>query len=109
MANTQRLHELGAAIVAGTDAGISPAKPHDVVRHAPVVLRQLGFSQAEALCTITSAAAAACGLGHRKGRIAPGFDADILAIDGDPITDPGALHNIRAVYARGEAVPRDLA
>ena len=36
-----------------------------------------------------------------KGRIAPGFDADILAVDGDPVADPGALHHIRAVYARG--------
>jgi imidazolonepropionase-like amidohydrolase len=44
------------------------------------------------------------GLGHRKGRIAPGFDADILAVDGDPIADPDALHRIRAVYARGVPV-----
>lgn len=49
MANTRRLHEAGAAMVAGTDAGIAPIKPHDVVRHAPAILRQLGFSQAEAL------------------------------------------------------------
>ena len=49
MANTRRLHEAGAAIVAGTDAGIAPVKPHDVVRHAPPVLRQLGFGPAEAL------------------------------------------------------------
>jgi imidazolonepropionase-like amidohydrolase len=39
-----------------------------------------------------------------KGRIAPGFDADILAADGDPVSDPEALHRIRAVYARGLAV-----
>ena len=44
-------------------------------------------------------------LGDRKGRIAPGFDADILAVDGDPLTDPAALHRIRAVYAAGTAVP----
>ncbi|MGD0241805.1 MAG: hypothetical protein ABSB59_15970 [Streptosporangiaceae bacterium] len=25
-------------------------------------------------------------------------DADILAVDGDPLTDPAALHRIRAVY-----------
>ncbi len=43
--------------------------------------------------------------GHRKGGIAPGFDADILAVDGDPITDPDALHRIRAVYAHGAAMP----
>jgi imidazolonepropionase-like amidohydrolase len=44
-------------------------------------------------------------VGHRKGRIAPGFDADILAVDGDPIADPDALHRIRAVYLGGTAVP----
>jgi len=38
---------------------------------------------------------------HRKGRLAPGLDADVLAVDGDPIADPDALHRIRAVYARG--------
>jgi len=46
-----------------------------------------------------------CGLAHRKGRIAPGFDADVLAVDRDPIADPNALHRIRAVYARGTPVP----
>ena len=106
IASTRRLYEAGAPMVAGTDAGIAPVKPHDVVRHAPAMLRRLGFGQAEALRAITFAAAAVCGLGHRKGRIAPGFDADILAVDGDPITDPEALHRIRAVYARGTVVPR---
>jgi imidazolonepropionase-like amidohydrolase len=106
IANLRRLYESGAVMVAGTDAGIAPIKPHDVVRHAPPMLRQLGFSPAEALRAITSVAADVCGLGRRKGRIAPGFDADILAVDGDPVADPEALHRIRAVYARGTAVTR---
>jgi imidazolonepropionase-like amidohydrolase len=105
IANTQRLYEAGALMVAGTDAGIAPVKPHDAVRYAPVMLRELGFGPAEALRAVTSVAAGVIGLGHRKGRIAPGFDADILAVDGDPTTDPGSLHRIRAVYARGTAVP----
>ena len=106
MANMRRLCASGALMVAGTDAGIAPVKPHDVVRHAPSALRQLGFSPADTLRAITSVAAGVCGLGHRKGRIAPGFDADILAVDGDPVADPEALHRIRAVYARGTAVTR---
>ena len=105
MANMRRMYEAGALMVAGSDAGIAPVKPHDVVRHAPAMLRELGIGQAEALRMVTSAAAGVIGLGHRKGRIAPGFDADILAVDGDPIADPDALHRIRAVYARGTAVP----
>jgi imidazolonepropionase-like amidohydrolase len=107
VANTRRMYEAGARIVAGTDAGIGPVKPHDVARYAPPMLRELGFSQAWALRTLTSVAAGVIGLGHRKGRIAPGFDADILAVDGDPVADPDALHRIRAVYARG--VPVHLA
>ena len=45
-----------------------------------------------------------CGLGDRKGRIAPGYDADLLAVDGDPLTDPAALRRVRAVFARGVRV-----
>ena len=35
VANMRRLYEAGALMVAGSDAGIGPIKPHDVVRHAP--------------------------------------------------------------------------
>ncbi len=108
IANTRRLYQAGAPMVAGTDAGIAPVKPHDVLRHAPAMLRELGFGQAEALRTITSVAAGVCGLGHRKGRIAPGFDADILAVNGDPVAEPDALHRIRAVYAGGVPVALPL-
>lgn len=31
IANAQRLYEAGATMVAATDAGIAPVKPHDVV------------------------------------------------------------------------------
>jgi imidazolonepropionase-like amidohydrolase len=104
-ANMRRMYEAGAVMVVGSDAGIGPVKPHDVVRHAPDQLRDIGIGQAEALRMITSVAADVIGLGHRKGRIAPGFDADILAVAGDPIADPAALHRIRAVWARGTAIP----
>jgi len=107
MASTRRLHQAGALMVAGTDAGIAPVKPHDAVRYAPAMLAQLGYGQAEALRAITSVAAGVCGLARRKGRIAPGFDADVLAVDGDPIADPDALHRIRAIYARGTPAASD--
>jgi len=32
------------------------------------------------------------------------YDIDILAIDGNPLADPAALHAIRALYARGTAL-----
>lgn len=104
IANLRRLYEAGAPMAIGTDAGIGPGKPHDVLRHATVQVDRLGIEPAEALRTVTSTAAAICGLAHRKGRLAPGYDADILAVEGDPLTDPAAIHRIRAVFARGTAV-----
>ena len=100
----RRLYESGAMLVAGSDAGVSPAKPHDVLPFAPGDLATAGMSPAEILWAMTSRAAQACGLGHRKGRIAPGFDADILAVDGNPLDDLAAVRRLRAVYAAGRAV-----
>jgi imidazolonepropionase-like amidohydrolase len=103
-ANARRLLEAGVNMIAGTDAGIAPIKPPDVIRWAVPQFQQLGMTAAEALHTCTARAAAALGLGHRKGRLYPGYDADILAVDGDPLSDPAALHAIRAVYVRGTAL-----
>jgi imidazolonepropionase-like amidohydrolase len=100
----RRLHESGAVLVPGSDAGVSPGKPHDVLRFAPADLAAAGLRPAEILRAMTSGAAQACGLGHRKGRIAAGFDADILALDGNPLADPAAIRELRAVYLGGRAV-----
>src|SRR6266851_522231 len=104
IATRRRLHESGAVLVPGSDAGVSPAKPHDVLRFAPADLAAAGMSPAEIWWAMTSRAARACGLGHRKGRIAAGFDADILAIDGNPLQDLAAIRRLRAVYAAGRPV-----
>ena len=80
MANMRRLYESGAVMVAGTDAGIAPVKPHDVVRHAPPVLRQLGFS----------------GI---RGKITPlmpqGKSARTAAARSRPLSVRGGLHGSR--------------
>jgi imidazolonepropionase-like amidohydrolase len=102
IANAGRMYRSGATIIAGTDAGLGPVKPADALRYAPDQLRNLGMTQAEALRTITSRAAGVIGLGDRKGRLAPGHDADLLVVDGNPVEDPAALHQIRAVYVRGQ-------
>jgi imidazolonepropionase-like amidohydrolase len=105
LANTRKMVELGAVVVAGTDAGIAPVKPHDILRTAVTQLADIGIPVPAALQTVTSTAARVVGLGQVKGRLAAGFDADVLVVDGDPITDPAALHRIRAVYSRGCRVP----
>jgi imidazolonepropionase-like amidohydrolase len=88
-------------VVPGSDAGVTWAKPYDVFRFAADDLAAAGMSPGEILWAMTSRAAQACGLGHIKGRIAAGFDADILAIDGNPLEDLGAIRKLRAVYIGG--------
>jgi imidazolonepropionase-like amidohydrolase len=104
IATRRRLYQSGAVLVPGSDAGVTPAKPHDVLPFAPGDMAAAGLGPAEILQAMTSRAAQACGLGHRKGRIAPGFDADILAIDGNPLNDLTAIRRLRAVYASGRDV-----
>src|SRR5439155_21962193 len=62
LANYRRLVSAGAALVAGTDAGIAPVKPHDAVRYAVAQLGLFGVGPLDALRTVTSGAAAVCGL-----------------------------------------------
>jgi len=98
------LYRAGARFIAASDAGIHADKPHDVARHIPATLAAIGLPLPEGLRLVTSAAADACGLTGRKGRLAAGHDGDLLVIDGDPTADPTALHRILAVHARGRRV-----
>src|SRR5438874_12278177 len=70
-ANARRMLEAGVNMIAGTDAGIAPIKPPDVIRWAVPQFQQLGMTAAEALHACTARAATALGLGHRKGTPAP--------------------------------------
>lgn len=98
------LYKRGAGIVVGSDAGIAPSKPHDVLPYSPTMLIDLGMSPTEALSTITSVAAQAIGLAGRKGRLGAGADADVLAVNGDPLQDVSRLRDVRAVFRAGVQV-----
>jgi imidazolonepropionase-like amidohydrolase len=99
-----RLWQEGVLVVLATDAGIAPVKPHPTLPHAAEHLATLGVPALDVLRTCTATAAQVCGLGDRKGRIAPGYDADLVAVAGDPLTDLAALQRPLAVIARGERV-----
>lgn len=104
LANTQILNAAGARLVVGTDAGVGPPKPHDVLPHALTMLHDAGIPLDDGLRLMTADGAEACGLSNRKGRLADGYDADVLAVAGDPTADPAALLDVRAVYRRGARV-----
>ncbi|WP_426513266.1 amidohydrolase family protein [Dactylosporangium sp. McL0621] len=99
-----RLFKAGARIVAGSDAGIGPAKPHGVLPRTLEEYVASGMDPASALAAATVQAADACGVPERKGRIRPGFDADLLVVEGDPLADITALRRPVNVYLGGEPI-----
>ena len=100
LALVSQLAARGVILVAGSDAGISAAKPHDVLPYTVMEMASCGMGNLAALRSATSVAADACRLAG-KGRLRPGCDADVLAVDGDPVTDLTALVRPRAVYRAG--------
>jgi imidazolonepropionase-like amidohydrolase len=94
------MRDLGVRIIAGTDAGIDNT-PHHQYLGGLEYLVSLGFSPAEVIAMATGLAAAALGLGDVTGALAPGLEADVLVVAGDPLADITALGRLRRVIARG--------
>ncbi|QUR69494.1 amidohydrolase family protein [Mycobacterium spongiae] len=102
---TRQLIDSGARVAWSSDAGISPRKAHNVLPADLAYLSRHGFTVTELLIGATSAAAASCGLGHRKGRITPGFDADLLAVGAGVNHDLTRLCDVKALWRNGTQVP----
>jgi len=57
-----------------------------------------------ALRSATSVNARMLHLNDRLGRVAPGYLADLVAVQGDPTRDVGALRRVEAVFKGGVRV-----
>ena len=99
-AHVKAMHDMGVRIIAGTDAGIDNNPHHQYVGGLEYLVT-LGFQPGQVLAMATTEAAAALGLGASTGRLAPGYDADLIVVRGDPQADITALRDLRRVIARG--------
>jgi imidazolonepropionase-like amidohydrolase len=98
------LVEQGAHVVIGSDAGVAPHKHHAVLPHGVIQLAELGADPLTALTAATSTAAKVVGLQDRKGRLAEGWDADLLVLPGNPVDDLSHLLDPQAVYRAGTRI-----
>ncbi|MEV2255736.1 amidohydrolase family protein [Streptomyces sp. NPDC050147] len=96
----REMAEAGVRLVAGTDAGVQRAGFDGLVA-ALSFYAHLGLANASIIDMATSQAAAALGLGAVTGKIAPGYRADLLLVDGDPLVDLSALDGAQAIFAAG--------
>lgn len=102
------LREAGVPIFAGTDSVKQPGVPFSIplgeaLHQELELLVDAGLTPLEALRAATSDPAACFGLDDR-GAIREGLRADLVLVDGDPLSDIRATSSIRGVWIAGERV-----
>ncbi len=96
------LNTKGLKIVFGTDAvGGSHGRNFQELVYR---VRTGGQDPMAAIVSATSLAAESLRLGDSIGSIAPGYEADLIAVDGDPLQDITALERVVFVMKSGKVV-----
>jgi len=109
-------HAAGVTIAAGTDIGTTGPDsflPWGTNGTEPALLHQAGLSALAAIEAVTANGPRTLGpQAPRSGQLRPGFDADMLALDGNPLGDLTMLADpkeITHVWKRGQLVKRPAA
>jgi imidazolonepropionase-like amidohydrolase len=89
----------GLKMVFGTDA-VAGAHGRNAEEFIDRV-RDCGVEPMAAMISANSLAAEAMGMGEKIGSIAPGWQADIIALDGDPLKDITAVRRVVFVMKGG--------
>jgi imidazolonepropionase-like amidohydrolase len=87
-------------IVTGADTGYSPGSLTRIAGEVASFV-ELGLSPLEALRSATSVAAEMLGKERSIGALEPGFEADLVAVEGDPLQDPRSLQDPLLVVSNG--------
>jgi imidazolonepropionase-like amidohydrolase len=104
---------LAAVFKKALDAGVKMPTGTDAVagahgQNAREILARVAAGQKpmDALTGATSLAAASLGLGDQIGVLATGFQADVIAVAGNPLTDINVMKNVRFVMKGGRVYAR---
>jgi imidazolonepropionase-like amidohydrolase len=89
----------GLQVVFGTDA-VAGAHGHNA-QELVCRIREGGQKSMDAIVSATSLAARSLGLQGTIGALAPGLEADLVAVDGDPLSDPEAFRRVVFVMKAG--------
>ena len=100
----RRAHEGGVRIAFGTDTGVSA---HGDNAQEFGLLVRAGLTPLEAIQAATVVAAEHLRISEQAGTIAPGRPADIVAVEGDPLTDVTTLEHMAFVMKGGVVYRND--
>jgi imidazolonepropionase-like amidohydrolase len=103
-----RMARAGVRMTAGSDSPWGWYAPGEFV-HEIDMLAQAGLSYADAIVAATAGAAESIGVGAMAGRLAPGRQADVLVVRGDPTREITALWQVLDVWQAGQRIQRGVA
>jgi imidazolonepropionase-like amidohydrolase len=94
-----KMRKRGIRVLPGGDYGFA-WNPHGTyARDLLLFVDFLGFTPMETLVAATRMGGEIMGLGHELGQVKPGYLADLLLVDGDPLTDIKRLQDRDALLA----------
>jgi len=93
----------GVTIASGSDVGVFTHG--DNAREIELMVAY-GMPALDALTSATSVDAKMLRMENQIGRVAPGLQADLVAVDGDPTKDISVLHKVKLVMKAGAVVKR---
>ena len=96
--NFRKAAQAGAKLAFGTDAGVYP---HGWNGKQFAKMVEWGLTPMQAIQTATVNAADLLGWSDRVGSVQPGRFADIVAVNGDPLTDIRELERVTFVMKGG--------
>lgn len=101
----RQLDEAKVLLLVGSGAG-APGHLHSRATWQEIDfwVRDCGIPAIRAIRAATHDAATAMGVGHESGAISPGKIADVIAVRGDVLRDPGLLQDVDIVIKRGRRV-----
>ena len=97
----------GVKFVTGMDSGMTNARFDDFAYIPEVMVDSMGVSPMEAIVCSTKTSAECLGILEETGTLEPGKDADVVVVQGDPLTDIRALHSVDTILKRGSLVKRN--
>ena len=102
-AAVRKAHDMGITIAASTDGSYAEDNIGRIrVQHDIALLRQYGgLSALESITAATLNGARVIGIESRTGTIKVGLEADLVAFDGDPLSDAATLFDPRLVITNG--------
>jgi imidazolonepropionase-like amidohydrolase len=101
-----RAQTLGVRLLAGTDITIPYTYPGFSLHDELQLFVEAGLTPMQALETATTNPALLLGLSNTWGRVEPGYAANLLLLNADPLADISNTSKIYSVVANGEFLNR---